>query len=618
MFMKNLSVITFLFSLFFTMLVFGQEGSTPPSSDLCATVSCSTVSVTCPDGFVASCQQTCDPATGSCLQCFPDCTGHIPEGEVAIIAVPEQLPAECKKEVDETGIERVTCITTTLTCPSFPVELKEKCVAEGGNAVEHTDPSGCSYVSCEYEEATITPNPLIGQTQCPKPEEIEIALNKCTGLGLRGVVDLAGGCKVPVCVPREERLCPVITEEIRNQVEEKCIAEGLRPIEDFDNNGCPLLRCEHRDFCPTDIPSEASEKCQEFGGEFIVKRNEAGCIVYATCLTRGDERLTYVERPERIPDEPVLLGIALKLENLRIELDRLMREAESIADYYASINDPSEERFRRAVDMFRAAIEKVDEIKEELRSELGRLTVEDMIEIKHGIRYIKEVLLKEITYVMLSTNEDVEEIEAGEVDDCRNDGLCFERAFRICKPVRFRPEGFGNPEIEIRGLENGKCILFARMSEGPKGPVEMTCRIENYALGITGPEDILPFCEGSMADMMRQFGGPAASQGIEFPPPEGGPGGCRTIRECAEFCQQNYETCLQWMKEHPAYSSSTSREEFQRIASEEYGGFIGPGGCTTETECKEYCSQETHFEECRRFAIEQGFNKLPTGEFIRG
>jgi len=621
--MRKMLIATLLFSMFFVILAFGQEGNLteqqPPSKDLCATVSCGAASITCPDGFVASCEQKCDPNTGSCLQCFPDCTGHLAPGETPI-PIPAEgfLPPECKKFVDETGIERIVCETTKTICPLMPVEINEKCISSGGNVVEHTDASGCSYISCEFENVTTTPNPIIGQTQCPKPEEIEIALHKCEGLGLRGVVDLAGGCKVPVCVPREERTCPLPSEDIRRQAEEKCSAGGLSVINDFDNNGCPLLRCEQRDFCSREVPSEASAKCQEFGGEFIVKRNDAGCIVYASCLTRGDERLTYVERPERVPDESVLLGIALKLESLRIELDKLMREAENIANYYASTDDPSEERFRRAASMFASAIGKIDEIKDKLRNRLDGLTVDDMIEVKHDIRYIKEVLLKEITYVMLSTNEDIQEIETGETDDCGSDGLCFDRAFRICKSVKFRPEGFRGPEIEIRGLEGEKCIFFARMTQGPAGAVEMTCRVEKYALGIRGPQDILPFCEGSMANMMRQFGGPAASQGAQFPPPEGGPGGCTTIKECAQYCLQNYDACVQWTREHPAYGSPPPIESLQRIASEEYGGFVGPGGCTTPEACREFCSKPENMEECRRFAMEQGFERLPTGELIRG
>jgi hypothetical protein len=46
------------------------------TTDLCADVVCEDSVTTCPDGFIATCQNICDPATGVCSICEPDCTGH--------------------------------------------------------------------------------------------------------------------------------------------------------------------------------------------------------------------------------------------------------------------------------------------------------------------------------------------------------------------------------------------------------------------------------------------------------------------------------------------------------------------------------------------------------------
>jgi hypothetical protein len=44
--------------------------------DLCVDVTCEDLTITCPDGWVAFCSNTCDPTTGECSACTPDCTGH--------------------------------------------------------------------------------------------------------------------------------------------------------------------------------------------------------------------------------------------------------------------------------------------------------------------------------------------------------------------------------------------------------------------------------------------------------------------------------------------------------------------------------------------------------------
>ena len=45
--------------------------------DLCANVTCAMTRLECPDGAPAACRNTCDPETGECSNCTPDCTGHI-------------------------------------------------------------------------------------------------------------------------------------------------------------------------------------------------------------------------------------------------------------------------------------------------------------------------------------------------------------------------------------------------------------------------------------------------------------------------------------------------------------------------------------------------------------
>ena len=124
------------------------------------------------------------------------------------------------------------------------------------------------------------------------------------------------------------------------------------------------------------------------------------------------------------------------------------------------------------------------------------------------------------------------------------------------------------PKLEIQGLTNGTCGMIVSMQMLNGTTVNMTCKSPNFALGITNPqEDVLPYCQGSLADLMKQFGGPAAATGQQFPPPEGGPGGCITIKACAQYCINNYDACVVWTKDHPAYGTVPPISELQTIAN---------------------------------------------------
>ena len=159
------------------------------------------------------------------------------------------------------------------------------------------------------------------------------------------------------------------------------------------------------------------------------------------------------------------------------------------------------------------------------------MTEDDMLGIKRDIKYLKDVVIKDILYVMLSNSEDVKQLTSSSTtssnSNCEDDGECFDKAYRLCKPITFEPD----PEviINIQGLEGDNCILKAKFKEGrgpTGGPYDMTCKIKNYALGMTGPEDILPFCEGSMVEIVKQ------SEGGEGP---GVPGKC-SGDQCKDYC----------------------------------------------------------------------------------
>ncbi len=61
-------------------------------ADLCASVVCQDTTKICADGFVATCINTCDSATGRCSSCTPSCEGHglvVPPVTGEAVAEPE-------------------------------------------------------------------------------------------------------------------------------------------------------------------------------------------------------------------------------------------------------------------------------------------------------------------------------------------------------------------------------------------------------------------------------------------------------------------------------------------------------------------------------------------------
>ena len=261
----------------------------------------------------------------------------------------------------------------------------------------------------------------------------------------------------------------------------------------------------------------------------IAKHDDQGCIVYAQCVAPGDENQVHVERVRQIPDATTLLTLAIKLEQLKIQLHQLADDSKNIAKYYASTSTDSldEERYNKVSSMLESTASSVDAIKTKIRNNAESMTADNMLEIKRDIKYLKEVTLKDILYYMLSNSQDVkdtleeskninsnnlpiQEIEQS-VRSCGTDSSCFNTAIRSCNPIIFTPGGSSGPLITILGLKDGNCVMHVSMqsldsipSGYSKDNYYMDCSIPNYTLGIKGPNDVIQYCEGPMADFMKK------------------------------------------------------------------------------------------------------------------
>ena len=585
--------------------VCGADGNTYPSP--CEAIKCGDVEIACSGECPCPASVCGDGACDYGEDCPVDCcpvNDVCPDGVTIPCKLVDNecicdkacpLPPECREEVSPEGFVRVVCETTPIDCPPIPEGWEKRCVEKGGHPVRKAGPppGNCILVDCVFGDI---PSDPITPMDCPPPEEIDEKLAKCDEMGEKGVVIYQGGCKIAICTQPEEEVCPeVIYGEKEEKLREACFQAGLELFEDYDENGCPFLRCgepEKR----REIPKEAREKCQEMGGEFIEKRDEFGYIVFDECIMPGDREIQ-VEPIKNLPDITELLEIAFKLENLKIELNELGKKTDDIADYYTKTGSPEAEKFKRIADMFYSAMKNVDEIKTKLKEKLEDITISDLMDIKHDVMYIKDVILKDILYLMLSTSDDVGDITSGDIKDCGRDGDCFDRAFRNCKKVTFRPEENG-PVAEIYGLDGDFCVLHVYILEdqypppgtfpGVNPPYEMTCRVPDYSMGVRNPEEsIFPYCEGSFVEVMKQM--------AEEPEQISGPGGCTSDEECKEYCSipENAKECME-------YTGEKGYEQKQCSGCLD-NGICDPAECPGCPDCPtdEENEFESAYRECR-------------------
>lgn len=387
----------------------------------------------------------------------------------------------------------------------LPSDWKDKCESYGGKFITKKDKRGCEFADCKFSEEFDPDKKFVFKKfdRCPTDSELNEYQTTCEKSGGTLKTSLEGGCKIGFCLNTEEHECEKeISPKFEKEIEEKCKKDGLRVVKDFDPRGCTVLHCGEQDFCKK-VPKNAYSECENQGGELVVKNDDKGCATFSECVKHGDEKV-YLEPNEKItevPEDTELLGLALKLEDLKVSFDKMARQSKDIAAYYKSTSSADAKKFERVADMFASATGKIDEIKTTLRDRLKTLTTADIEEIKLEVRKIRKVVLRDILFVMLSSKEEADEIGEEKELNCGSDNLCFEKSFRVCRKAVFTPE---SGTVRITGLENGKCLTDASF-KSPEGiSFSMSCKLPNYALGFEmNPEDMLLNCTGNMVDAIK-------------------------------------------------------------------------------------------------------------------
>ncbi|MCX6800902.1 MAG: hypothetical protein NTZ73_01825 [Candidatus Diapherotrites archaeon] len=497
-----------------------------------------------------TCEKQEDPATKCVIKKCSD--GYIDRW------CPTQ-PTECKTYIDEKGCKVTSCADgTRRDCPTPAQEECTKYVREDGcvvkkckegavmidcptstvlpasavptSCIEVRDESG-NVVSRQCQAVAVNEVPIF-TTACPTDEDNKRKIEACRlSNGNPFTEASSNGCKVINCrmatssttsgdaTPAVATTCPgQPIEEIR-KIKDDCKQNAGEIIVKFDGGGCEKYYCiknwEQDCRKEKDIPAEKKDSCEKQGGQFILKTNEKGCITFIDCITTGQSSYASSEI-KKTPDVAELTDLAFKLESLKIEFEGLGKKADGIAAYYEENgNEADANRFKRVAGMLYSAKDKIDEIKNMIRENLDNFDESMAREVKDSIRYIKEILLKDILYIMLGG-----EGKAGET--CKNIS-CFERALRACLPTTITvSEGGKEMEINILGVEDNLCKLEAKTGD-ESGTYEMICKIPDFSMIGLGQFKPEKYCEGTLLDYMAGSISPKTSTSNQIQAPLEGP-----------------------------------------------------------------------------------------------
>lgn len=163
---------------------------------------------------------------------------------------------------------------------------------------------------------------------------------------------------------------------------------------------------------------------------------------------------------------------------------------------------------------------------------------------------------------------------------------------------------------ESRGLASKKEVEQARtLSSGGPGGCEGAAACKSYCDDPAHGEECLNFAEKngfiSKGDAQR------ARQMLN----KTGPGGCRGS-ECQRYCEDatHIDECVDFAEREGFMSKEEAgrAKKFKALANE-----AGPGGCRGEGECRNYCDDPAHLEECLDFGVKKGFMSAEEAARIR-
>ena len=264
------------------------------------------------------------------------------------------------------------CVGKNVFVNSF--EFSEECRV---NCDVVIDSEGCKNISCMNGEVRETKRYCDNECFQQSSEEIVKLKEKCYAVSGQLVIKTNDqGCTKYFCDRSNGYSDDSNNEEI------------------YANLNCTLLN---------DLPKEKYVNCESNGGKLLVKTNSDNCITVLECVSIENEEIDSNKlNKEIIKDSVQLLALALRLEDLKIELDKTTIKVQAISDYYEDIGDNNSElRFQNASDLLKIASNEVAALKKMIKERAENFTETDALEVKRAVKSIKNELLNKVLMILL-------------------------------------------------------------------------------------------------------------------------------------------------------------------------------------------------------------------------
>ena len=215
-------------------------------------------------------------------------------------------------------------------------------------------------------------------------------------------------------------------------------------------------------------------------------------------------------------------------------------------------------------------------------------------------KFLLSILI--LSGVALAQTGLAESIPEGEFEgpgDCTNKEECRE----YCDKDGHEEEclNFALEKGYMTQREVDKALKYLNQT-GPGGCRGEECR--TYCEDKSHREECLNFAEEHGFISQEEVARMRKFQAIEA---EGGPGGCKGD-ECRVYCEEesHRDECFAFARENGLLQEEEIEDyETGLKIREKIKESGGPGGCTSENECRQYCSDISHVEECVEFGAAQ-------------
>jgi hypothetical protein len=256
-----------------------------------------------------------------------------------------------------------------------------------------------------------------------------------------------------------EAQCP--DESFLREDANRCSQEGGKPEKFRDDAGCPFVSCNYENFERErqeefdrieDKKERFFKECEAKNGRPTILKGQPHCFTPEEKVRIRDEL-----KPLEATD---LLKIALKLENVVQSLTIVGDNFKELQKFYDKRGDDKKAAtFERAVSKIDGAIDRLDEIRNDIGERAGEITEEDRINVLRDIQHVKnlmqDIAVEILTGKSIRDKGDYEEDYEGREED-------FMEKIRHCDDFSRESQFSFKPDeefdVSIYG-DDGNCIM---------------------------------------------------------------------------------------------------------------------------------------------------------------